>query len=64
MDDHTPRRFIRFTQADIKRAAKGMTEAGRPDFDIKIDPNGNMFIRAGSASSPSRGNSWDDIDDT
>jgi len=55
------RRFVRFKQADIKRAAKGLSDAGVHDFRIEIDPNGKMVILAGSGANKAVGSSWDDI---
>ena len=56
-----PRRFVRFKQADIKRAAKGLSDAGVHDFRIEIDPNGKMVILAGKDATEHRDDSWDDV---
>ena len=61
MGDRVPKRFTRFRQADIKRAAKGLSDAGVRDFRIEVDPNGKIIIQAGSAATRARGSSWDDI---
>jgi len=55
------RRFVRFKQADIKRAAKGLSDAGVRDFRIEIDPNGKMVILAGHAASVANDTGWEDF---
>jgi hypothetical protein len=53
----------RFTQSDMKRAVKGVEEAGVRVGRIEIDPNGKIVIfPIGTAPKPADGgNSWDDV---
>lgn len=53
----------RFTQTDLKRAVKGVEEAGVRVGLIKIDANGTILIYpVGTAPKPTDGgNSWDDV---
>jgi len=61
MGAEVPRRFVRFKQADIKRAAKGLSDAGVHDFRIEIDPNGKMVILAGQAAAVANDTGWEDF---
>lgn len=52
----------RFTQTDLKRAVKGVEEAGVRVGRIEIDPNGKIVIYPiGTAPKPTGGSSWDDV---
>ena len=52
----------RFTQTDLKRAVKGVEEAGMRVGRIEIHPNGEIVIYpVGTAPKPSSSNSWDDV---
>jgi hypothetical protein len=53
----------RFTQTDLKRAVKGVEEAGMRVGRVEIDPNGKIVIfPIGTAPKPATGgNSWDDV---
>lgn len=53
----------RFTQTDLKRAVKGVEEAGMRVGLVKIDANGAILIYPmGTAPKPAAtGNSWDDV---
>lgn len=52
---------VRFTQADLKRAVKGVEEAGVRVGRVEIDPNGKIVIFPIGTGPKERGNSWDDV---
>ena len=54
-------RFTRFRQSDVKRAAKGLSDAGIRDFRIEIDPNGKIVILAGSDAQRVDDSGWGDF---
>tara|TARA_R110002074_G_scaffold262994_1_gene435090 strand:+ start:8472 stop:8666 length:195 start_codon:yes stop_codon:yes gene_type:complete len=62
MGEHKP---IRFTQSDIKRAAKGLADAGVTNGQIKIDRFGNFTIVIGGEApkvdDDTGPNEWDDV---
>jgi hypothetical protein len=52
----------RFKQADIKRAVRGVVDAGVRVGRVEIDPNGNIVIFTAEAPAARRGgNSWDRV---
>jgi hypothetical protein len=53
----------RFTQADLKRAAAGVTLAGMTIAEIVIDRKGDIRIILGSPKSePGNDNEWADLE--
>jgi hypothetical protein len=55
-------RAIRFKQADIARAAKGLHSAGIFSFKINIDPRGNITILTGEGTEKIGGpNEWNEV---
>ena len=53
----------RFTQADLKRAAAGVTLAGIAIARIEIDRDGKIVIIPGSPKSePGNDNEWADLE--
>lgn len=58
---NAPVRHVRFKQADIKRVAKGLADAGISDYRIEIDPNGKIAIMMGPSAKKAGDSSWDDL---
>ncbi len=52
----------RFTQADLKRAAAGVTAAGLAIARIEIDPNGKIVIIPGKPTIRRDANEWADLE--
>jgi len=53
---------VRFTQADLKRAAAGTMAAGLSIARIEIDPNGKIVIIPGRPESRRGVNEWADLE--
>lgn len=53
---------VRFTQADLKRAAAGVEAAGISIARIEIDPNGKIVIIPGSTENRGREGEWADLE--
>lgn len=53
---------VRFTQADLKRAANGVQAAGLAIARIEIDPNGKIVIIPGQPKNRRDVNEWADLD--
>lgn len=53
---------VRFTQADLKRAASGVQAAGLSIARIEIDPNGKIVIIPGKPESRRGANEWGDLE--
>ena len=52
-----------FTEADVRRAVKGVTSAGLLVTGVTIDQNGRISIRVSGAEAgkPATPNTWDDV---
>lgn len=53
---------VRFTQADLKRAAAGVEAAGISIARIEIDPNGKIVIIPGSTENRGKEGEWADLE--
>lgn len=54
-------RFVRFKQADLTRAVKGVEAAGFRVGRIEIDANGKIVILSETTSPPVGHNEWDEV---
>lgn len=53
---------VRFTKADLKRAAAGTLAAGLSIARIEIDPNGKIVIIPGKPENRQGVNEWGDLE--
>lgn len=51
----------RFSQADLTRAVKGLTNAGMRVTSVRIDPNGAIMVMTDAGRDEGRGNPLDRI---
>jgi len=52
----------RFREADLKRAAKGLLQAGVGIARIEIDPSGKIVIIPGQPDQAGDSNEWADLE--
>ncbi|UXO93957.1 hypothetical protein Pan3_35 [Pseudanabaena phage Pan3] len=53
---------VRFTQADLKRAAAGVTAAGLHIAQISVEPSGKIVIIPGKPKSSRGSDEWADLE--
>ena len=54
-------RAARFTQIDLKRAVKGVSDGGMRVGRVEIDPNGKLVIMADTMTPALTSGSWDEV---